>query len=324
MCRAKHFLGLFITGLCLFAQLAQAHESRPFYININELSPGQFRLMAKVPASVPSFNRPSVVLPAGCEYRDKGSALRSFSCDDGLAGKTLAIKFPLANPSISTLFRLQFANGQLHNGRLGPKQNQWQVPAQESFSQVAKDYTWLGVEHILIGYDHLLFLACLLFIAGSVRRIIIMITGFTLAHSITLAAAALELVYLPVPAIEAVIALSIVLLARELVLNRRDTLSWRQPVLVSSSFGLLHGFGFAAVLQDIGLPQTELPAALLFFNIGVELGQLLFICAAALIFLALGKLLAGLRQQYGLVQSISGYLVGSLACFWLFERLAGF
>lgn len=306
---------------------AEAHESRPYYVEINEEGNGLFRMVSKVPASVPGFNRPSIELPEGCQYQtaeSKRASLRRFQCQEGLTGKELRIVFPLMNPSISSLIRMELLNGQVHNARLGPKQDRWEVPATESFSQVAKDYALLGVEHILEGYDHLLFLACLLFIAGGLRKIVITVTGFTLAHSVTLVASSMGWVYLPVPAIEAVIALSIVFLARELVLNRRDTLTWQRPVLVSVSFGLLHGFGFAAVLQDIGLPQTELPAALLFFNIGVEIGQLLFVLTAALVFVVLNKLLRGFAVQGSRLQVVSGYMVGCLACFWLMERLAAF
>ncbi|MDP6586685.1 MAG: HupE/UreJ family protein, partial [Anaerolineales bacterium] len=215
-------------------------------------------------------------------------------------------------------------NGQVFSQHLGPQQSRWRVPAEETITGVASQYTVLGIEHILSGYDHLLFLACLLFIAGGLRNIVITITGFTLAHSITLAAAALQWLYLPVPAVEASIALSIIFLARELVLNNRQTLSWRRPVLVSISFGLLHGFGFAAVLTEIGLPQTEVPAALLFFNLGVELGQLLFVMVAAFIFILLTRLVKVVKRQHQGLQLTCGYGVGILACFWLCERTAEF
>lgn len=313
--------------LCVFSFSAalQAHESRPFYIDIRETSEGEFSLLARVPGSVPAFNRPKIELPDFCEYQQAAKAgNRMFSCSQGIEGAELTIVYPLANPSISTLIRLQRANGQVHNARLGPKENQWLIPALEERWQLAKDYTILGVEHILIGLDHLLFLACLVFIAASWRRILITVTGFTIAHSITLAASALGVIRLPVPAIEAVIALSIIFLARELLLNRRDTLTWRHPVFVASSFGLLHGFGFAAVLADIGLPQTELPVALLFFNIGVELGQLFFVCIAALLFAVLRRLFNDMAALHQKGQYFSACAVGVLASFWFFERIAGF
>ncbi len=316
--------GLLLCVLALSA-VTQAHESRPFYIDIRELQEGEFQLLARVPASVPNFNRPKIELPDFCDYQNKQEfGVLVFKCDKGLEEGALTIVYPVVNPSISTLIRLQRANGQVHNARLGPKESNWAVPALEERWVLAQDYTILGVEHILIGLDHLLFLACLVFIAGNWRRILITVTGFTIAHSITLAASALGWVRLPVPAIEAVIALSIIFLARELILNRRETLTWRYPVLVASSFGLLHGFGFAAVLADIGLPQTELPVALLFFNIGVELGQLFFVCIAALLFAMLRRLLTDMDSLHVRGQYVSASLVGVLASFWFFERIAGF
>ncbi|GAA6150734.1 HupE/UreJ family protein [Pseudoteredinibacter isoporae] len=320
--RIKQLLLLVLLGV---SAVSQAHESRPFYIEIREVEAGEFSLLARVPSSVPAFNRPQIELPDFCRYQQPGQgSVRRFRCSQGIEGAELKIVFPLANPSISTLIRLQRANGQVHNARLGPKQSQWEIPALEERWVLAKDYTILGIEHILIGLDHLLFLACLVFIAASWRRILITVTGFTLAHSITLAAAALGVIRLPVPAIEAVIALSIIFLARELILNRRDTLTWRHPVFVASSFGLLHGFGFAAVLADIGLPQTELPVALLFFNIGVELGQLFFVCIAALLFAVLRRLFNELATLHQQGQFFSACAVGVLASFWFFERIAGF
>jgi hypothetical protein len=169
-------------------------------------------------------------------------------------------------------------------------------------------------------------------IAGSWRRILVTITGFTVAHSMTLALAALNLVWVPIPPVEAVIALSIVFLAVEIARRRRDTLTWRYPIAISGSFGLLHGFGFASVLNEIGLPQTEIPAALLFFNVGVEIGQILFV---ALLFLVVtGLSMFGMWQ--GEMKSKSrlfvpdylirpaAYLVGVLAVYWTIDRIAGF
>ena len=196
---------------------------------------------------------------------------------------------------------------------------------------VAREYTVLGVEHIWIGIDHLLFVACLLFIAGTTRRLLITITGFTVAHSITLALSALELVRIPTPPVEAAIALSVVFMAWEIVKGNKDSLTWRYPVAVSSSFGLLHGLGFAAVLRDIGLPQVELPTALLFFNIGVEIGQVLFVLALLLAFYLIRPVLIRvfstareLSMHWTTLTTPVGYVVGSLASYWMIDRVAGF
>jgi hydrogenase/urease accessory protein HupE len=168
----------------------------------------------------------------------------------------------------------------------------------------------------------------LVLIAGTWRRILITITGFTIAHSITLTLAALELVYIPVPPVEAVIALSIVFLGREIALDRRDTLIWRYPIAVSAPFGLLHGFGFASALADIGLPQTEIPAALLSFNIGVEIGQIVFVAVIIGLFRVVNLVVQRYVMQQDswlrFVEKPVAYSVGGITMYWLIERVSDF
>jgi hydrogenase/urease accessory protein HupE len=186
------------------------------------------------------------------------------------------------------------------------------------------------VRHILEGYDHLLFLVCLMLIAGTGRRILITITGFTIAHSITLALSALGVVRVPVPPVEAAIALSIVFLAVEIVRGDKNSLAYRYPIAVSSSFGLLHGFGFAAVLGETGLPQTEIPAALLFFNLGVELGQVIFIVGVIAAYQLIRLAARAVRDRdlsidaLRPLQTPAAYVVGILASFWMIQRVATF
>jgi hydrogenase/urease accessory protein HupE len=176
-----------------------------------------------------------------------------------------------------------------------------------------------------------LFVACLLFIARTPRRLLITITGFTAAHSITLALSTLDLVRIPTPPVEAAIALSVVFMAWEIVRGDETSLTHRFPVAVSSSFGLLHGFGFAAVLRDIGLPQTELPTALLFFNGGVEIGQILFVFTLLAAFFVLRPIMVWLLQSardgevhWSTATVPASYLIGSVASFWMIDRIAGF
>ena len=183
-----------------------------------------------------------------------------------------------------------------------------------------------GVEHILFGLDHLLFVLALILLAPSRRVLLWTITAFTLAHSVTLALATLGVVRVPGPPVEAMIALSILLLAGEIAhLERgRPSLTARWPWLVAFSFGLLHGFGFAGALTAVGLPQGDIPLALFAFNAGVELGQLVFIAAV------LGAL--GLVRRIELspvadrraLRTATYAIWGTLAAFWFFERLAGF
>lgn len=323
-----------LAALCLAfiaALPAQAHESRPLYIEIVEEQPDIYALRWRTPPSVPVFNAPEVSVSETCKVQGPvrrtmgigGPVVEArYRCEAGLGGATLEITYPKFNPSVSSLLRLTWADGETRTILAGPKETEITIPAPETTTGIAQQYLSLGVSHILEGYDHLLFLACLLFIAGTGRRIIIAVTGFTLAHSLTLALAALGIVRIPVPPVEAAIALSIVFLAVEIARDRRDTLAWRFPVAVSSSFGLLHGLGFAAVLAEIGLPQTEIVPALLFFNIGVEIGQLMFVGAVILAIVLVPKGLRAAAQ--GRVERPAAYIIGSLAAFWMAERVYGF
>ena len=277
---------------CLLASIsgALAHDSRPVVVGISEQGEDLYAMTVTTPPSVPAFNIPSVALPAGCaRLGERGPAAepalvaRSLHrCPGGLGGAEVTLKWPRFNPSLSTMVRVDWRSGETRSLVAPPEETRISLPDPESAAGVSGQYFRLGVEHILLGYDHLLFLACLLLIARTGRRILVVVTGFTLAHSITLALAALGLVRVPVPPVEAAIALSIVFLATEIARKPRDTITWRYPIAVSSSFGFLHGFGFAAVLGEIGMPQTEVPLALLFFNLGVEAGQLMFIGAIVL------------------------------------------
>lgn len=182
--------------------------------------------------------------------------------------------------------------------------------------EIARTYTVLGIQHILSGIDHLLFVAGLLFLVGFRRRLVGTISAFTLAHSLTLACSAFGLITLRPPPVEAAIAMSIVLVASE-ALHERDTLARRMPALVSFLFGLVHGLGFAGALKDIGLPQSHLPAALLSFNVGVEVGQLLMVLLAfILVRLPLPQRWLGRARQPAL------YLIGVLAAYWSWLRIA--
>jgi hydrogenase/urease accessory protein HupE len=204
-----------------------------------------------------------------------------------------------------------------------PSQPWIQVIAQRSAWQVAWDYTVLGVDHILSGFDHLTFVLALLLIVRGARRLLITVTSFTLAHSITLAAATLGVLWVPGPPVEAVIALSIVFLASELVKVNRGlpSVTARYPWIVAFTFGLLHGFGFAGALAEVGLPQNEVPLALLMFNVGVELGQLLFIA----VILAVALVLKRLSREWPVwLEQVPAYGIGGIAAFWLIERVVAF
>jgi hydrogenase/urease accessory protein HupE len=317
---------------------ANAHEGRPLFIEIEERDNGALFLKWRVPSTIDQGNAPQIKLPDACKkvqlpqtavpfLANGGQGL--FNCSDLTEVLSLDLHYPRGNPSVSSLVRLIRSDGEVQIVRSGPGEARIELPSAETAGGVASEYLVLGVEHILTGYDHLLFVACLLMLAGTFKRVLIVVTGFTLAHSVTLALAALDVVRVPVPPLEAAIALSIVFVASELVRPNRDTLTWRYPVVVSGGFGLLHGFGFAAVLGEIGLPQTEVPLALLFFNVGVEIGQIGFILFLAGVFFLLSRGISFWKKQ-AVTYEVSdwmkpvGYVVGTLACFWTFERVVAF
>jgi hypothetical protein len=325
--------------LALFAhsQPAGAHEARPLYVEVSEGARGEFAARWRIPASVPRFDLPDVLL-SGCtlvgdvtEQRAADAVLRSarFQCER--ATPEIEIHYPLANPSIQALLRFTHASGEVHTRLLSPEESRWTPPPVATPSGVAAQYLALGARHIASGVDHLLFLACLLLLARTLRRVVVTVTGFTLAHSITLALSALDLVRLPSAPTEAAIALSVVFVASELARAPKAgeplSLTRRAPVLVSSGFGLLHGFGFASALREVGLPQTEVPAALLAFNAGVELGQLAFVGAAF-------GIVAGMRRAWRegdrvaarlpLAERAAAYGVGVTAAYWTIERVTAF
>jgi hydrogenase/urease accessory protein HupE len=304
---------------------------------VTEEAPLSFTVRWKAPSSIGPQNQPEVSLGEGCVLaseaklpRSAGSAIRRYRCDADPAGTALRVDYPAFNPAVSTLIRVSRLSGQKHSLVAPPDQTDVILPASETLGAVGRNYLRLGVEHILQGYDHLLFLICLLLIAGTARRILITITGFTIAHSMTLALSALGVLRVPVPPVEAAIALSIVFLAVEIVRGDQSSLTYRYPIAVASSFGLLHGFGFAAVLGEAGLPQTEVLGALLFFNLGVELGQILFVAGATALYLLVrlaGRASLGRDaaiDALGQLRKPAAYLAGIGASFWMVQRIATF
>ncbi len=307
-----------------------AHEIRPAYLQIKELDEQSYDLVWKVPMLngaipkiLPSFDG-SIVL--NHEELTADALIRRY--DLSLAGpggiNGQQITFPLLDGTlIDVLVYIEQLDGSTYTLMAQPDKPFVEVPQEPSNMEVIKTYLILGVEHILLGYDHLLFVACLLLLISNIPTLIKAITAFTLAHSITLIGATLDWVSIPGPPVEAVIALSIVFLAREFIFTFRGqpSITVQYPWIVALTFGLLHGFGFAGALGDIGLPQQAIPLALLFFNLGVELGQLLFV---ALLILLLFILLRMIPKHVERLKLISAYGIGAMGMFWLVERITGF
>ena len=340
-------------GVSSVSNTATAHESRPLQIEVIHLAGGKLSVMWRIPVTVAPDNYPSVTL-LGCDLiKEKlfGFAARKramsplkkdhYQCynvsetiennelDVGfdLRELKLAWSYPDYNPVLSTMVVYTDHNTLLYNNLFGPEINNTPLAQVAGNGRQVEEYIRLGVDHIWMGYDHLLLVLSLIIIAGTFKRLLWVITGFTIAHSITLIMAALDVVQFAVPPVEAVIALSIILLARELVVNDRKTITWRYPVAVSGILGLLHGFGFAAVLGDIGLPYDDKITALLMFNVGVEIGQLIFVAAFVGFLFGLNRLIKlGHNSHITLValQRPLGYGVGIIASFWFIDRVVSF
>ncbi len=247
----------------------------------------------------------------------------SIGCTKPLAGESITIE-GLENTKTDLLLRLEFLDKTSQLQLLKADKNSYVVLDSASDMQVVKTYTWLGITHILLGFDHLMFVFALLLLVNSLRKLLWTITAFTLAHSITLAGSSLGYLYLPPKPVEAMIALSILFLAVEIMHEKKGKvgITLRYPWVISFSFGLLHGFGFAGALAEIGLPQNALNLALIFFNIGVELGQLMFVAIVVLVGLALQHLKhPNLLQK---VETVVVYAIGGLSSFWVFERISTF
>lgn len=305
-------------ALCLASPAARAHKVDAVSVSLTEVAPGRFLVRWQAGSSALETDlRIPAVFPAPCHldgaYLDCGSA--------GLAG---AIDLPWLE---GTLTRVMIEIEWLNHTRLlrivtasAPRVVVYGPASTEGLrllGPIAVDYTRLGVEHILTGFDHLLFVVALTLLVRAGRSLLATVTAFTVAHSLSLAATVLGLVRVPSPPVEAIIALSIVLVCVE-CLRPADSLARRAPWLVAFAFGLLHGLGFASALLAIGLPETHVPMALLFFNVGVELGQLATIAVVAgLSALATRLGLSRPWQRPGVI-----YVMGSVAAAWSLERLA--
>ncbi len=308
------------------------HEVRPGYLQIGQTGEETFDVYFKVPARGDLRLSLYARLPERCEARtpvrtraEAGAFIDQWSvtCAGGLVGETIRIE-GLSATLTDVLARLERTDGTVQIARLTPDSPNFVVEAVPSAWSVAGTYLALGVEHILLGIDHLLFVLALLLLVGGWRRLVATITSFTVAHSITLAGASLGLVHIPQQPVEAVIALSIVFVAAEIVHHRqgRPSLARSRPWIVAFTFGLLHGLGFAGALSDIGLPEQSIPLALLFFNVGVEIGQILFI----VVMLAVGALATKALGSLGTAwawQTVSAYGIGAVAAFWTLERVVG-
>lgn len=305
--------GLLLAALLLPGLSARAHEMSMAEMSVRETAPGSFIWQWGATEKFPVVGEIEMAWPDGCKA--DGNMLRCGT--DGLRGRLVAQG--VGQHFSAAMIKVAWLDGQTRVYTLTKAQDSVQLYGsaddERGMGEIASAYTVLGVEHILSGFDHLLFVLSLLFLVGFNKRLIWTITAFTAAHSLTLASAALGLLTLHSAPVEATIALSIMLVAGE-ALHREQTLSRRWPALVAFIFGLVHGLGFAGALQEIGLPQKHLLVALVTFNVGVELGQLLTVGAAW----ALVRVLARF-SWFAAARRPALYTIGTIAAYWSWLRV---
>lgn len=328
---------LLLNLLC--SSLSFGHESRPGFLLIEQQSTydSLFDITWRRPAKglkvlsmQPEFPE-CIELPGRVQYRQPSALVETWQIQCGETGVRDQEIFihGLQNTLTDVVVKVALLEGWQHTQIIKPNQPSFVVPQQPSQWRVAADYTVLGVEHILGGIDHLLFVFALLFVVSSRQSLIWTITAFTLAHSVTLVLATLQMIQVPGAPVEAFIALSIVFLAKEMLLKQKGhtTAAIQWPWAVAFVFGLVHGLGFAGALEEVGLPQQDIPLALLTFNVGVELGQLLFVATMLIIGKVAQLIWRQLITRPFPVQhwvTTSSYSIGVIASIWLFERVAGF
>lgn len=315
--------------MLLAAAPLAAHPLAPALLELQQTAPDQVAVHWRSALLRVAGAELQPRLPAVCAregelqlHDDEGARSQRWQlrCTAPLAGQTVSVA-GLEGSGINVIVRWTDAEGGSRQQLLDARRPAWTLPAPEAVAPVFASYLRLGVEHLLLGFDHLLFVLGLVLLVPGGRRLLWTITAFTLGHSLTLSLAALDLLRLPQGLTEFGIALSLLLLGIEIArpAGQRLGLFARQPGLVAAGFGLLHGLGFAGALADIGLPRGEVLPALLAFNLGIELGQLLLI-GGLLVLARAGRRMALAHLPLRLA---GGYLVGSLAAYWCLERVGG-
>lgn len=324
-------LGFMLLVHAFAAAAARADELRPAYLAMRETGPSEFAVLWKVPAAGNRRLGLDVRLPDACKAKsepvrgmDAGAFFERWNvvCSGDIKGQMIFVD-GLRSTVTDVLARIESRDGSTQVARLSAAAPAFIIAGAQTSLDIAKTYMLLGIEHILTSLDHLLFVLALIFLIGDRWKLVKTITAFTVAHSITLAGAALGYLSLPQKPVEATIALSIAFLASELtrMSSKGERLSETYPWAVSFSFGLLHGFGFAGALKEIGLPQNDVPLALLTFNLGVEAGQLVFVLVVLV-----GMTAA--RQLFVIplvpVRLTAAYLIGTTSLVWLISRVSTF
>ena len=323
---------LLILGLLGVPLRAAAHEARPAYLQLHQIDAETCDVFFKVPG-LGEDKRLAIHVQFAPATETIGSVSASFANNAFLQRWRVrrqggfdqtAIRIDGLEATLTdALVRIERLDGTTQTVKLSPSSPSFMVEAEPGRWEVARAYLVLGIEHILGGIDHLLFVLALMILVKGAKRLLWTITAFTVAHSLTLAAATLGWIDVPVPPVEATIALSIVFLAGEIARTRtgHSSLMYRRPWIVAFVFGLLHGLGFASALSEVGLPANAIPVALLFFNVGVETGQLVFI-ACVLAIVAGARRLALPASLWN--WRVPAYAIGAVAACWTFQRIGAF
>ena len=316
--------------------LAHSHDFRPLLIRISERPAGHYDIRWRDSPVLSVNEQPTLEFRgSGCIVGEAPATTAdvkrlTVTCPASESSHSLVLRYPNDNPSLSTVIHLTRPDGSFTRRVGAPGESVIEIRSTQSETLRARAYLLIGFEHILGGFDHLLFLVALCLVTGGGWTIVRAVTGFTLGHSASLAASALGWASPPATLIESLIALSIVFVAAEAISRDRSTLTWRYPAIVSALFGLLHGFGFAGYLRDIGLPRGDELSALLLFNLGVEFGQIVFIGSLLLLgtigAYGLARFLKAATHDrgfltIGIARQMTAYGIGSMAAFWFLQRL---
>jgi hypothetical protein len=320
---------LFLLAALCAVSAAQAHRFAPSLLKVTETAPQQYHVVWKTPAQGVSNVPLQPVWPESCEVLNasqpqlEGTGVVSswqLRCvalgEDGMVGATLGVSGLGANQA-SAMVMVSLLDGRQYQQVLNTEHPEFVVPAESTAGDVAGDYTRLGVEHIWKGFDHLLFVFGLLLLVGGGSRLFWTITAFTLGHCVTVSLVTLGFLDIPVALVEFLIALSIFVLAVELTRIQKHDALWRNPWWLAVAFGLLHGMGFAGALAETGIPQDNVPLALLFFNIGIEIGQIAFILVLLAVWHLVRRPLGPWRER---LFPVPVYILGTLSAMWCFER----
>jgi len=319
--------------LFISATGARAHEMRPAYLQIHQTGVDTYDVFWKVPAIGDGMRLSLYVrLPETCSNLAQPSGLFSTGayteqwsviCQGGLNGSAMRIA-GLTATLTDVLVRIERLDGSSQVTRLTSSSPSFVVEAAPRRFEVARTYLVLGIEHILTGVDHLLFVSGLLLLVTGIRRLLLTVSAFTLSHTVTLTLATLGVVHVPPAPVEAVIALSILFVAYEVLRKEEipEGLAQRKPWLVAFSFGLLHGLGFAGGLSAAGLPVAHIPLALAFFSAGVEVGHFSFVTVSLLLITVARRAIAQAFPAWS--WRVPPYAIGGVASYWLIARLAAF